>query len=373
MEDTEAMGQKAPKKITSILSGFLKVLTKPQRKYFLIYLIGLIWLVKFRSIREIASQFGNHNTDGLHHFIKETPQKIQRLEKQNQILVVESGKSEEALMILDDTPCPRKGKKIQGLGVHYSSTDGLIRGLCAITAILKIGNLRLAWAIRGYQSKKTSVPGAFKSKVYLAADILQEAINTFPRTLTVLMDCWYACAPILNPLREAGWTFLAAVRDNRVLFINGRKNWASHLAKGPRKYKTVRLRKKRFRVAKLVVYLPQIGPALFFITKGPNDIRYFITNNFDMTESEMVKLYSQRFSIEIFHRNIKQILGFKEIFMRSWQGVQAHWTLVAIAHNLIALWEPSHSQALRQTIRHFRDSISHHLIMDLPKQLKITE
>lgn len=77
------MGKLLPKKISSYLGQILKVLTKPQRKYFLIYLVGLIWLVKFRSIREIASEFGRQNTDGLHHFLRYSSQKATDWEEAN--------------------------------------------------------------------------------------------------------------------------------------------------------------------------------------------------------------------------------------------------------------------------------------------------
>src|SRR3989338_1808598 len=112
----EAIGKKAPKKVSSYLSVLLRVLSKPQRVYFLIYLVGLIWLVKFRSIKEIAREFGDGNTDGLHQFVKASPKKIKKLQDENQCQLAEGHYSKPPLFILDDTPCPRKGKKIEGLG-----------------------------------------------------------------------------------------------------------------------------------------------------------------------------------------------------------------------------------------------------------------
>ncbi|MBN1688452.1 MAG: transposase [Candidatus Omnitrophica bacterium] len=355
-------------KITSYLGHFLNVLTKPQRKYFLIYLIGLIYLEKFRSIREIAGHFGRHNTDGLHHFLKYTPQKALQLEEQNRCQIAPRISQEEALMILDDTTCPRNGQHIEGIGFHYS-IYGLVRGLSAVTAIIKSGSQCYAWAIRGYRPKQSSLAGTFKSKVHLAQEILLESFHLFPRGLTVFMDVWYACAPVLNPIQEAGWHFLAAIKSNRILFLNGKKVSASYLAKEPRRYKSVRVgKKRRFQVAKIKADLPLVGPALVFITKSPADgVRFFLTNNFDMTESEMVKLYAQRFAIEIFHKDIKQHLGFTEMFMRSWNGIQTHWRLLGIAYNTIAAWNGSTPRSLRKKIRHFRNSLSCRQIMNLLK------
>ena len=365
MEDTEAMGKQLPQIISSYLGQFLKVLTKPQKKYFLIY---LILLVKFRSIREIASQLQQSNCQELHHFLQHSANSAKRLEAENQRHLAERVKGEETVMALDDTPCPRDGKHIEGIGYHHT-IHGPIRGLCAVTAILKTGPQCLAWAIRGYRSKKSCPAELFKSKVELAREILEESFHFFPQGLKVVMDIWYGCASVLNPIQEAGWTFLCALKSNRFLIADGKKFSARHLAKGPRKYKTVRVsKKKRFRVAKKKVFLPHVGPALVFITKlKGGEARFFITNNLDMTESEMVHLYTERFMIELFHKDIKQHLGFTEMFMRSWNGIQTHWILLAIAYNAISLWNGSKSRSFRNMIRHFRNSISHNCIFALPK------
>lgn len=365
------MGKKAPKKISSYLSGFLRILTKPQRKYFPIYIVGLIWLIKFRSIREIASEFGNQNTDGLHQFFAASPRKIQKLRTDNQRQLAQLQNSENSILVIDDTPSPRKGKNIEGLGIHHGA-EGFVKGLCAVTSILKIGTQRFFWDIRGYWPKKTCPKGMFKSKVQIAIEILTQAIQSFPSKLTVLMDSWYACAPILNLIIQAGWIFVAAIKRNRIVEVHGRKISLSHLAKRPRKYKTIQASKKRrFRVTKLLIHLPKIGTVLLFISKSKDGVRFFVTNKLKMTESQMVAFYTQRVWIETFHQDIKQHLGFGEIFMRSWNGVQTHWMLVGIAYNTIALWNGKQSRSFRQMIRHFRNSVPYDELLKLTKRYKI--
>ncbi len=58
--------------------------------------------------------------------------------------------------------------------------------------------------------------------------------------------------------------------------------------------------------------------------------------------------------------------------MRSWDGVQTHWTTVMIAYNMIALWNGNKSRSFRQMIRHFRNFVSHDTLLDLSKQLKVS-
>lgn len=360
------MSTKRSKKISSYLGDFLKVLTKPQRRYFLIYFTGLIWLIKFRSIREIATHFGEGNTDGLHHFVKNASRIVTKLEEElRQFCQTMMQGLGETLLILDDTLAPREGKHIEGLGVHHSA-KGLEKGLCAVTVFLKAGTLGFVFAIRGYRPRKVSLPGTFKSKVTLALEILEEAFLWFPRGLTVVMDTWYACAPILNPIQEAGWTFLTALKQNRYVYLGTLKLTVHLLAKRRMSYERVRVsKKKRFWIASQVVWLPQVGRVRLFITRLGNEHRFFVTNRLDMTASEMARIYSQRFAIETFHKDIKQHLGFGEMFMRSWQGVQTHWTLVAIAYNLVALSAKPRKKSFRQKICHFRGSMNPESILKL--------
>jgi len=376
------MGKFLPIKITSNLKYFLSVLSKPQIKHFRVYLVGLIWLIKFHSTREIASQVAQTLPDNLQRFLDGSAKKQKRLQEANQKhLAQRANKLPQILAVIDDTTCPREGKKIEGLGIHHSA-DGLVKGQCAVTCVLKIaGQQWLAWTVGGYRPKSSCPKDQFKSKIQLAQEILQSLRHKIHTSVTVLMDSWYACAPILIPIIEAGWTFVAAIKCNRILEINGKKTVVRHLAKGPRTYMTVRISKKRkLKVAKRIVHLPKVGTVLLFITKGgAKETRFLITNNLHMSESEMVGLYRQRFGIEIFHKDIKQHLAFGHVFMRSWQGVQTHWTLVMIAYNLITLLAeqhcfavsvPKHLKGFRQKIRHFRRTVSHQNLLELHKKIK---
>jgi IS4 transposase len=202
--------------------------------------------------------------------------------------------------------------------------------------------------------------GTFQSKVDLAKAILTSFRERISAPFITLMDSWYACAPILNLISASGGIFVAAIKRNRYVEINGIEKVVGHLAKGPRKYKTIRAsRKQRFKVAKLIVFLPKVGMVALFITKGAGaKARFLITNDLVMSEARAVALYKQRFRIETFHKEIKQHLAFGQVFMRSWQGVQTHWTLAMIAYNLITLSARKRLKGFRQKISHFRDSDS---------------
>ena len=347
----KALSQNVREYLTSVLS----VLSSPQKKHCLIYLCGLIWIVKFRSIRMIAVQFGNRDTDGLHHFIRHTPDKAKHITTASQDFLAAQLSGQALRLIIDDTPCPREGKKIDGLGWHHGA-KGIVKGLCAVTSVVRASGKTWAWEIVEYCSRKSVPKDVFRSKVEIAVDIIRRARETLGPAVTVLMDTWYSCCELLNLINRCGWTYIVAVKSNRNVYLNGRKTSVRHLAKGPRHYQVVRLSKKKtYPVAKLIVELPKVGMVVLFISKQHRTPRFFISNDLNLTPTQMISVYDERFKIEFFHKDIKQFLGFGELFVRSRHSVQKHWTLIAVAYNLVVLMSPKdRSKNIRRKIDRLR-------------------
>jgi|GEM_PF-1644902 len=356
--------KKHRRKPTAYIIHILSVLTKPQRRHAVIYLLGLVWMIKFRSINRIAEEFGHKDTDGLHHFLRHSVQASQATQEASRQYAAACIKdADHVLLAIDDTPVERKGKHIEGIGIHHSA-KGLIKGLCAVTAIVMAGGKRLAWCIESYYPKSCCPKEIFESKVTIAVRIIERARQSFKQPVTVLMDSWYTCAPVLSKIIEAQWNFVAAIKQNRKVIVNGRVSHVCNLAKGPRDYMTIKLSAKRImRVAKATVVLPKVGVVALLICKhGHHATRFFISSLVKLSARDLVKLYRQRFEIEFFHRDIKQYLGFGEMFMRSHHCVQKHWTLVLVAYNAVTLLSCEHSQSFRRNIDCFRRKV---LLKDL--------
>lgn len=350
----KVLSQNAQTYITAVLG----VLSSPQKAHCLVYLTGLIWLIKFRSIQTIAEQFGRGDTDGLQHFIRHATDRSSRMTDASQDFVAARVRGEDIRLIIDDTSCPRAGKKIEGLGIHHSG-DGLIKGLCAVTAVIRSAGRTWAWDVVGYVSRKSVSAEVFRSKIEIALGIINSARTKLGASVTVLMDSWYSCAQVLNAVTAAGWTYVAAVKTNRTFIVDGKKTPVRNLAKGPRDYQTVRLSKRRiFRVARRIVLLPKVGMVALFICKHHPVTRFFISNDLGLTSRQMVYQYGERFEIEFFHKDIKQHLGFGELFVRSRHCAQKHWTLVAVAYNLVILMSRgTGARSFRRKIERLRKQI----------------
>jgi hypothetical protein len=184
--------------------------------------------------------------------------------------------------------------------------------------------------------------GEFRSKIRLAREILEETRPGFgPGRLTVLMDCWYAAAELLNLIAQTGWTYVCALRSNRTVYVQGRKRRLRNLAKGRRAadFHTLRLsRGRRLRYAGMQVDLPKVGPVRLVLCRiGKQAFHFLVSNDLRVSARQLVLTYLRRPWIEELHRELKQHLGFGELFVRRWAAAQKHWTLLVVAYNLVVL------------------------------------
>lgn len=351
-----------PYSFSAQLTKFFSAFSKRVRQAFFAYCTGLVMTVRFRSIKRFAEDRFNNRVDALHHFLANSPCREEKILSSihAQITKAAGRPRKDPLLIIDDTPVERNGSHIEGAGFHHGS-KGIVKGQCVVTAVVLLARLVLGLATKGYRPKRTCPRKQFKTKIDLALEVIEEACSTF-RQFTVLLDAWYTCWKVLKKISNLGWRYVAAIKSNRIVFVKGRKTSVRNLAKGRRKYYAVRLsRRRRVEVAKCIVTLPKLGEVALFITKTDGHIKYLVSNDLGLTEREAARLYAQRWTIETWHRDMKQHLGFGELFVRSWRACQRHWTLCLIAYNALVLWNASlpvrkRSGTFGSVVRTFRET-----------------
>ena len=348
-----------PTVFSSFLNGFFNAFTRPAQKHFRCYVLGLVLMIRFRSIQRIADALDEGRVDSLHHFLRDAAwdhREVIRTSRETLLRTLPA--SRRTLLIIDDTPIERHGRQIEGAGWHHGPR-GLLWGQCAVTAVVRSGSMNLFWDVRGYRPKKTCRAEDFRSKIDLAQEILREA-DLEGRDFIVVMDSWYACKRILNQIEHLRWTFVTSVRSNRLVVINGHKTRVANLTKGPHVYREVRLPNGSTVLAtERPAYLPGFGRVKVVIGKTRHDRRFMITNDLGLSMAQVVRTYAQRVWIETTHENVKQHLGLGELRVRSWQAAQRHWALVLVAHNALVLWDADRRErrgrrTFGQIIRDFR-------------------
>jgi SRSO17 transposase len=262
------------------------------------------------------------------------------------------------VLALDDTHDPRNGNAIEGAGLHHDAQQW-IQGMCAVTALPKLGKRRFCFARRGYRPKAHCPQHAFRSQIDLACDILKEASAHFGRgQWVVLADGWYGCVRLLTDIHARGWTYGFGIQSNRLVRFNGKKRRVPDLAKARHKFRTLKLGGRKLRLARVVVKLPRLGEVVLLMSRCGKEWRCFVSNDVKLEATTLARLYAHRWGVDLMHREMKQPLGLGEVFARRWQATPMHWTLVMVAYNVVEMSSGAARESFRAQQRAVRDAIT---------------
>jgi len=183
-----------------------------------------------------------------------------------------------------------------------------------------------------------------------------------PRDVLVLTDSGYDDKKIENAIINKRWNFIIAVGKTRsvkseTIYQTTPKSRAwCHIATFFRnhrrlKWTTVRFmtngaKRKRmeFRIRYTIGYLRYVGRVQLVcseLKKRPDGRRkYLACSDVNVTARQIVLGYRLRWAVEIFHKNVKQHLGFEDVATTSFDSVKSHVHWVYCAYILLHMSPP---------------------------------
>jgi len=251
-------------------------------------------------------------------------------------------------LILDDSVCTKpKGRKMGGLGRHYSGAEKrVVRGHCLFTGLYVLLGRRCPLQPRLYRQKavceREGVP--FRSKVDMAVEEI-ERFQPVPGTHThILVDAWYHCKRVRKAAQKRRWDISGGLKSNRKMRLiaeDGGRQWvtlAGYAASlGPEDWEeatwpsqqgghTVYVHAVRTCVRKL-------GPTLVLITRLSLDdplekARYWGSTLVDADAQAVINILAIRWDIEVFFEDIKDLLGADHYQLMRATAIVRFWTLV---------------------------------------------
>ena len=244
-----------------------------------------------------------------------------------------------------------RGKKMGGLGYHYSSTaEKTVAGHCLVQALYVLLGRRCPLAPQMYRTKavceQENVP--FQSKI----DLMKTIITTFEPVVGtqthVLLDSWYTAKKIWKAARERGFLITSGLKCNRQLRIDdpdSPKGWSWQ---------------------RLDAYAAQLSDADFTQIKWPNgsdeerwvyahvvstrvkklyrcqviliretldgQTRYWASSDLDADMAELLQHIAARWHIEVLFADTKELLGLDQYQLMSPLAIRRFWTLVMLAY-----------------------------------------
>jgi putative transposase len=160
--------------------------------------------------------------------------------------------------------------------------------------------------------------GKHKTKNDHFRDLLGVAHGRGFRPRCVCFDAWYSGKDNLKAVRSCGWTFLTQVRSNRKVNLDRQGNRP--------------VRELPISPGGAVVHLEGFGLVkVFRIVATNGDTEHWITNDLDMDEATRLGFAEQAWSIEEYHRGIKQHCGVERCQARQARAQRNHigWSIRA--------------------------------------------
>jgi len=203
----------------------------------------------------------------------------------------------------------------------------------AVGVILACNGIVLTYAIVMYDKSR--------SKIQIACDIANE-LSTSPTPSFFLCDCWYSCIKVMDAFLAKGFYTIGALKTNRVIFPLGIKQQISQFArfirKTDRNVNLVTVGNRQYYVFRYEGKLNGLEDAVVLISYPkdafglPHALRAFLCTDCSLSTQEILDLYLDRWSVEVFFRQAKQKLALDKYQIRTSTGIRRYWLLMSLAH-----------------------------------------
>jgi len=241
-------------------------------------------------------------------------------------------KAEPSLLIADDSVLDKEhSKKIDLVNYQYSgNVHDVIAG---------IGVLNLVW--HGLETEQT-IPVDYriydkdtdgKTKNTHFCDMLSLAKSRGLKPSAVVFDSWYSSLKNLKAIRDHGWIWVTSLRKNRK--VNRDEN----------------LEDLQIPDGGLSVHLRGYGWVTVFKFEAKNGrIDYITTNMKEPTRNAVDGIVKARWSIEVYHRELKQTCGIERCQARTGRAQRNHICLA------IKAWIDRHIRRINQKISFYQQA-----------------
>ena len=214
---------------------------------------------------------------------------------------------------------------------------------------------------------------AFQTKIALGIELVEKAIERGLAFGWVLFDGWYLAPDLLTVLDRLKKDWISILKQNRNLETNSfqlrDENGRPISLEGPhikvnelvplipnKVFKAITLSGRLYYTFTMTVRIPSIGKVRIVISFDNPELEgnyvVLVTNRLDCNAKRILLTYLQRWPIETFYQDSKQLLGMDEYRMRTAQAFQKHWSLVFVAYSLLHLDCLSASLPKKQSLPH---------------------
>jgi hypothetical protein len=270
----------------------------------------------------------------------------------------------EKCIIIDDTDIEKSGKTIEGISKIFNHVTKrfiygyklLVMGYWNGSVFIPVDfsfhreNKKNKFGLNTKQRKaqhktkrgsKSTVLKRFKELNIKKTDMLVQMFRRInKRAITIdyiLIDSWFTSISLVKKLKAINEKvdIIGMYKYNSKLTFNKKQYSLKELRKTG---KIKRSRAKNYQYKMFVVKIDEIDVKLFFVRKGNNGKWHTIlSTNTSLSFAKTLKIYSIRWTVEVFFREVKQLLGLEKIQSTNFDIQVAQTTIIMIQYLLISL------------------------------------
>lgn len=358
------------KELNKHLSFAKKSFTKQGFRHVTNYIDGIIALNK-KTIKTIS----NDSLDENHHsaisrILRESRFDQNLLEKRYFNKIRYLCKGQFIWLLLDDTLVKRDGKNIEETKLHKDhSTNSFVRGHQFFTSMIHTSLLNLPLFPQLYSDDT-------ESKIEMARNLIDKVMNSIPLN-GVLFDSWYSDKQIFKKCITHEIKVVCAIKANRKISLErGKWQKLSLFSKNITKEKYVNyyIDEQKYKIAQFKPKLNGVPKLKMLVSKLYNEKEKRWINPFHListdksdSPSQIIRQYNLRWIIEVYHRDIKQNLGFASSFLQKRNAIVSHAIFVAIAYAVLQLFMfyRGMEMTLGQSIAYVQDKEMDDLVLEI--------
>ena len=273
-------------------------------------------------------------------------------------------------LIIDDTSCFKRGKFIEGISKVFDHVfhryclgfKGLIMGYCDSRSFIPVD-----FSLHNEKGKRPEKPFGLKpeelnrqftkerqpgcpgftrenerrvSKSENTIAMIKRALKHRLTVDYILVDSWFMNLGLIAYVYTLKSTYLLGMCkfDDRKYIFKGKEKTVKQLLDWCKRNKRIkRSRTIKARYAELIVEYKGYTMKLFFSQFNDRSWNVLITDNRAMTFAEAIKIYTKRWSIEVFFKETKQHLGLGKDQSRDFDGQIASFTCVFLVYIMVSL------------------------------------
>jgi SRSO17 transposase len=334
-----------PKEFEKALEAFRPHFGAPAFEHFKRYVLGLIVSenLTVEGINRIFIQAKHPSS--LNRFLTTGIWKQQEVnDTRIDILKIQGALGGKGWLAIDDTLTHKTGKQIEGVGIYWDHSEKryvLAHNIVTAEFVNPKGEshpLDFRLYLKEEQSREKRVP--FKTKIDLAQELVQDALQLDLEIQGALFDNWFASKDFIKFLQGKGLHWVTRLKSDRNIKIKGRyvaiSKFASTLPS--ESFRKVQIGDRVYQVFSKAVNLKGVGQVRVLISYDNEEFSgfpaYFATDQIRWEGTRILKTYSKRWNIETFFRDSKQNLGLEDYQLRDLWGIKRHWYLIFLAYSL---------------------------------------